>query len=152
LVQLIQRPDDVAVLAPIFERELIYHLLKGPEGPCLPAHAHKGGGRLDAVRRVSAWIAAHPEQEINIPRLASLAHMSVATLHRNFKKVTSLTPLQFQKQIRLLAARRRLLVDSESVSRAAYVVGYTNLSQFAREYRRMFGVSLSEDIAATHPR
>jgi AraC-like DNA-binding protein len=104
--------------------------------------------RLAHLARAIRWICGHYDQTLRVEELAALAAMSVTSFHRHFRAVTSMTPIQFQKQIRLREARARLLAEPGDVSGAGYAVGYDSPSQFSREYRRMFGVPPSRDALA----
>ena len=143
LLALLDMPEDIAVLAPLREREILYRLLQGPQGGLLRQIA-RADSRLSRVRRAIHWIQAHFDQAMRIEGLAEIAGMSVPSFHRHFKAATAMSPLQYQKTLRLHAARR-LLVASNDASRAAYSVGYESASQFSREYARMFGAPPSRD-------
>jgi len=144
LVALLDTPGDVPVLAPLREREILYRLLQGPQGGMLRQVA-RADSRLSRVRRAIQWLQAHFDRKMRIEALAEIAGMSVPSFHRHFKAATAMSPLQFQKTLRLQAARR-LLATSAEASRAAYAVGYESASQFSREYARMFGAPPSRDI------
>ena len=143
LLGLLDRPGDVAMLAPMREREILYRLLQGPLGGQLCAIAQEDS-RLSRVRRAILWMHEHYEEMLRTSALAEIAGMSVASFHRHFKAATAMSPLQFQKTLRLHAARRLLAGGSEA-SRAAYSVGYESASQFSREYARAFGLPPSRD-------
>ena len=143
LLALLDTPEDIAVLAPLREREILYRLLQGPQGGLLRQIA-RADSRLSRVRRAIHWIQAHFDQAMRIEGLAEIAGMSIPSFHRHFKAATAMSPLQYQKTLRLHAARR-LLVASNDASRAAYSVGYESASQFSREYARMFGAPPSRD-------
>lgn len=142
---LLDSPDDIAVLGPLRERELLYRLLQGPHGPLLRKIARKDG-RLAQVRHVIAWLQQHFDEAVPIGRLAELANMSTPSFNRHFKAATTLSPLQYQKMLRLQAARR-LLSTNANVAQSAFAVGYESPSQFSREYARLFGVSPRDDAA-----
>lgn len=143
LLSLLDRPGDVAMLAPLREREILYRLLQGPLGQQLCAIAQEDS-RLSRVRRAILWMHEHYDGMLRTSALAEIAGMSVASFHRHFKAATAMSPLQFQKTLRLHAARRLLASGSEA-SRAAYSVGYESASQFSREYARAFGMPPSRD-------
>jgi len=143
LLALLDTPEDVPILAPMLEREILYRLLQGPQGGVLRQIA-RADSRLSQVRAAIAWIRAHYDESIRIENLAERAGMSPASFHRHFKSATAMSPLQYQKMLRLHEARR-LLVVSADASRAAYRVGYESASQFSREYARMFGAPPSRD-------
>lgn len=143
LLMLLDSPADISVLAPLREREILYRLLQGPQGGLLRQIA-RSDSQLSRVRRAIHWIQAHFDQAMRIEGLAEIAGMSIPSFHRHFKAATAMSPLQYQKTLRLHAARR-LLVASNDAGRAAYSVGYESASQFSREYARMFGAPPSRD-------
>jgi len=143
LLGLLDRPGDVAMLAPMREREILYRLLQGPLGHQLCAIAQEDS-RLSRVRRAILWMHEHFDKMLPTATLAEIAGMSTASFHRHFKAATAMSPLQFQKTLRLHAARR-LLAGGAEASRAAYSVGYESASQFSREYARAFGLPPSRD-------
>jgi AraC-like DNA-binding protein len=143
LLALLDAPEDVPVLAPLREREILYRLLKGPQGGLLRQIA-RADSRVSQVRRAIQWLQAHYDQAMRIEHLAEIAGMSVPSFHRHFKAATAMSPLQYQKTLRLQTARRLMLTSIEA-SRAAYSVGYESASQFSREYARMFGAPPSRD-------
>jgi AraC-like DNA-binding protein len=107
----------------------------------------RADGRLTQIRRAIAWIRAHYQEPIQVGHLAELAHMSNAAFHRHFKAATAMSPIQYQKQIRLLEARNLLIAKPGSAARVAFAVGYESASQFSREYARQFGASPARDAA-----
>jgi AraC-like DNA-binding protein len=137
-LMLLDAPADIPMLAELRERELLYRLLHSRLGPMLRQFAHRDS-RLSRVRRAIDWIRAHANEPIRTESLADIAAMSVPAFHRHFKAATAMTPLQFQKALRLQEARRLLLADSD-VTATAFAVGYESASQFSREYSRMFGI------------
>lgn len=143
LLGLLDRPGDIAMLAPMREREILYRLLQGPLGAQLLQIAQEDS-RLSRVRRAIVWMQDHYDDMLRTATLAEIAGMSVASFHRHFKAATAMSPLQYQKTLRLHAARRLLASGSEA-SRAAYSVGYESASQFSREYARAFGMPPSRD-------
>jgi AraC-like DNA-binding protein len=144
-LRLLDAPRDIAVLAPLIERELLYRLLQGPQGGVLRQIA-RGDSRLSQVRRAVAWIRANFDKPLRIETVADIAGMSAASFHRHFKAATAMSPLQYQKRLRLQQARTLLVADADA-SRAAYAVGYESASQFSREYARLFGVPPARDAA-----
>jgi len=144
LVRLIDRPGEAAALAPLVEREILYRLLCGPQGPMLRQIA-LADSRLAQVGRAIAWLRENYHRPFRIADLARLAAMSPATLHRHFRAVTSMSPLQFQKHLRLHEARRRLLLHEDDARRIGFDVGYDSPSQFGREYARLFGAPPARD-------
>jgi AraC-like DNA-binding protein len=139
LVGLLDEPGAAAVLADGIKREILWRLLTGPQGTAL-RQIGLADSRLAQLARAISWIRGHYDQTLRVADLAALSTMSVTSFHRHFRALTSLTPVQFQKQIRLHEARTRLLADPGDVAGAGYAVGYGSPSQFSREYRRMFGV------------
>ena len=143
LLALLDAPEEVAVMAPLIERELLYRLLRGPQAATLRQIA-TADSRLARVRRAIGWIHRYFDQPLRIEDLAKLAGMSPASFHRHFRSATAMSPLQFQKTLRLQEARR-LLLSSRSVAGAGFAVGYESASQFSREYARQFGQSPARD-------
>ena len=139
LLALLDEPNAAAVLAPDVEREIVWRLLTGPQGATV-RQIGLTDSRLAHLARAIAWIRGHYDQTLRVGELAAMATMSVTSFHRHFRALTSMTPIQFQKQIRLHEARTRLLADPGDIAGAGYAVGYSSPSQFSREYRRMFGV------------
>lgn len=138
-------PKHIAFLAPLIKKEMIYWILQGPHGGALEQIALEGSN-ASRIRDVIDHIIKNFEEPFRIEELAEIANMSVSSLHRHFKEVTAMSPIQFQKQLRLQEARRLLLADSTDVADVAYKVGYESQSQFSREYSRMFGFSPRVDI------
>jgi AraC-like DNA-binding protein len=150
LIQLLDQPRDRPVLEPLIRREIVWRLLGGPLGGLLRQIGTKDS-QAARVARASAFIRDHHAEPLRVADLARLAGMSVQSFHRHFKAVTTLTPVQFQKQIRLQEARRRLLA-AEEVASVGYAVGYESASQFSRDYRRLFGAPPGRDGAAIRAR
>ena len=146
LLRLLETPADIPVLAPLAQRELLYRLVQGPQGPLLRDLA-LAGSHLSQVRRAIEWIRADVTRSLRIDSLAAHVGMSTSSFHRHFKAVTGLSPLQYQKQIRLQEARRRLLAAPGDVTSVALAVGYESTSQFTREYARQFGLPPAKDAA-----
>lgn len=146
MMRLLDRPAEIPVLAPMLEREILFRLLQGPQSAKLRLLA-RADGRLTQIRRAIAWIRAHYQEPIQVGRLAQLAHMSNAAFHRHFKAATAMSPIQYQKQVRLLEARNLLIAKPDSAARVAFAVGYESASQFSREYARQFGASPARDAA-----
>jgi AraC-like DNA-binding protein len=144
LVALLDTPDDVAALAAGIEREILWRLITGPQGATV-RQIGLADSRLAHLARAIRWIRAHYNETLRVEELASLATMSVSSFHRHFRALTSMTPIQFQKEIRLHEARALLLAKPGEVTGVGFAVGYDSPSQFSREYRRMFGVSPSHD-------
>jgi AraC-like DNA-binding protein len=138
LVQLLDAPQDVSVLAPLILRELHYRLLRSEQFGRL-AQIAIGDGRLRRVSGAIDWIKEHFAEPLRIEALAKRVHMSPSALHSHFKAVAAMSPIQYQKRLRLLEARRLLLSGAASAEAIAYDVGYASASQFSREYLRLFG-------------
>jgi AraC-like DNA-binding protein len=149
LLALLDAPEDVAALAAGIEREVLWRLLTGPQGAAV-RQIGLADSRLAHLARAIRWIRGHYNETLRVDELAALATMSVSSFHRHFRAVTSMSPIQFQKEIRLHEARARLLAEPGDVTGVGYAVGYDSPSQFSREYRRMFGVPPSRDARALH--
>jgi AraC-like DNA-binding protein len=144
LIRLLDTPQDIPVLAPLIEREILYRLLLGPRGKMLRRLAQPDS-QMAQISRVIDVIRRRYDRSIRIEELAQIAGMSSTSLHRHFRAVTALSPLQFQKQIRLQEARRILLSTNADAASVGFEVGYESASQFSREYRRLFGVPPGRD-------
>jgi AraC-like DNA-binding protein len=151
LVDLLDTPRDIPFLGKHIQREIIYRLLQGTQGERLRAIATVGD-QNNRTAKVVAWLLANYEKPLRVEELATIAGMSLATLHRHFRALTAMSPLQYQKQLRLRAARSRMLTDDLDASSAAFAVGYESPSQFSREYRRHFGRPPMQDVQALRPR
>lgn len=143
LLTLLETPEDISVLGPMLEREILYRLLRGPQGGVLRQIA-RDDSRLSQVRQAITWIRSHFDEPLRVEALAEIAGMSPASFHRHFKAATAMSPLQYQKMLRLQEARRLMVVNADA-AHAAYTVGYESASQFSREYARMFGAPPSRD-------
>jgi AraC-like DNA-binding protein len=146
LLRLLDRPQDATMLRPMIEREILWRLLTGGQGAIL-RQIGLADSRLSQVGRAIRWIRAHYAEIFRIEDLARVAGMSTSSLHRHFRGVTTMSPLQFQKKIRLQEARARLLADAEDVAAVGFSVGYDSPSQFSREYSRLFGAPPGRDVA-----
>ncbi|ODM44605.1 AraC family transcriptional regulator [Cereibacter johrii] len=146
LLALPARPQDIPVLAPMIRREIVWRLLTGPQGAAL-RQIGLADSRMSRIGRAIAWIRDHFAEPLSIERLSALAGMSPATFHRHFKAATAMTPVQFQKSLRLQEARRLLISDGADVARVGFAIGYESPSQFSREYRRLFGAPPGRDGA-----
>lgn len=142
---LMGRPEDIPILAPMVERELLYRLLSGPQGTLLRQIA-SSKGPLPRVRKAIGWIGQNFNRPIKIDDVGAACGMSRASLNRSFREITGLSPLQYQKQLRLLEARRLLIGGEHNVSGAAFAVGYESSSQFSRDYLRHFEATPSQDL------
>ncbi len=145
LVRLLDTPEHIPVLAPLAIKEIIYRLLQGAHGHILEQTLLKSSVSYKINDAVS-FIMEHYMEPLKIEEVAEVANMGISTLHRYFKEVTGMSPLQYQKQIRLQEARNLLILKSGNVTEVALKVGYESTSQFSREYSRMFGRSPKEDI------
>ncbi|MCI2255555.1 AraC family transcriptional regulator [Domibacillus sp. PGB-M46] len=145
LASLLKNPKHIPVLAPLFKKEIIYWILQSPHGEALEQMALEGSNG-SRIRGVIDHIVNNYEEPFRIEELTQIANMSASSLHRHFKEVTAMSPIQFQKQLRLQEARRLLLSDSTDIANVAFKVGYESQSQFSREYSRMFGFPPRVDI------
>jgi len=145
LVRLLDRPESIPALAPLIEREILYRLLSGPHGPALRYMA-AADSHLNQVSRAIAKIRGAFHQQLRIHDIAAAAGMSPSSLHEHFKAVTRMTPLEYQKQLRLQEARRLMLSRGANAGSAGFAVGYESPSQFSREYARLFGAPPRQDI------
>ncbi|MFI5014108.1 MAG: AraC family transcriptional regulator N-terminal domain-containing protein [Hyphomicrobiales bacterium] len=146
LLRLLDRPADIAMLAPLAEREILYRLLLGEQGALLRQIA-LADSRLSRISRAIAWIRGNFAAPFRIEAVAEIAGMSPSSFHRHFKAVTTMSPLQYQKQIRLQEARRLLLARASDTAGIGFSVGYDSPSQFSREYSRFFGSPPARDLA-----
>jgi AraC-like DNA-binding protein len=147
LLRLMNTPEDIPVLAPAYEREILYRVLQGPLGWMLRDVATPESA-LSRIHAAILWIRENFTQPLRIESLAARVAMSVSAFHRQFKAVTNMSPLQFQKTIRLIHARRLMITEALSASTVSVRVGYESPSQFSREYTRFFGLPPSRDTAA----
>lgn len=146
MLRLLDRPRDAAVLGPMLEREILWRLLNGEQG-AMVRQIGLADSRLSQISRAIRWIRAHHAQPVRIEELAEMVAMSPSSFHRHFRAVTTMSPLQYQKLIRLQAARTRLLAESEDIAAVGFSVGYDSPSQFSREYSRLFGAPPGRDVA-----
>jgi AraC-like DNA-binding protein len=144
LLRLLDRPRDLPVLGRLLKQELLYHFVTAPGGATL-SRGVVGGQRERAVGEAIHWIRTHYNEPLSIDALARTVHMSPSVLHRRFKAATVMSPLQYQKQVRLLEARKMLMSGDIEAASVAYEVGYESPSQFSREYRRLFGAPPLKD-------
>jgi AraC-like DNA-binding protein len=145
-LRLLATPADFPALAPLAEREILYRLLSGEQGATIRQIA-LANSNARRVGRAIDWIRRNYREELRIDALAAVAAMSRSALHAHFKTVTAMSPLQYQKQLRLQEARRLMMGEAMDAARAAYEVGYESPSQFSREYRRLFGNPPARDVA-----
>ena len=146
LIELLETPEDIPFLDPLIQREIVYRILKTPQGERLRAIATRGDLSHRTARAI-AWLRDNYTKPLRMEELAAVAGMGVSTLHHQFRALTEMSPLQYQKQLRLQAARLRLINGSDATS-AAYEVGYESVSQFSREYSRFFGQPPLRDVKA----
>ena len=145
-LRLLDEPQDIPVLGEAIEREILWRAMQSPQGVAL-RDTGIASSNLMLVRRAIAVLQERFVEPLQIPELARAAHMSLASFHRHFRKVTAMSPLQFQKRLRLQEARSRLLADAVDVTSVSLAVGYRSPSQFSREYRREFGLPPAEEAA-----
>ncbi len=138
LLRLLDTPRDISILAPLAEREILYRLLTGEQAQTVRRIA-LGDGRMGQVSQAIGWIKDHYRESFSIGKVASEARMSRSALHEHFRAVTNMSPLQYQKRLRLQEARRLILGSSLDAAEAGFSVGYGSPSQFSREYARLFG-------------
>lgn len=146
LIGLLDERQDIPILAPIIQREIIYRLLVGDQGARLRQIA-SAGSQSHQIARAIDWLKTNFSQPLSIDALAAQANMSTSTFHHHFRSMTALSPLQYQKQLRLQEARRLMLVEHLDAATAGFQVGYESPSQFSREYSRLFGAPPLRDIS-----
>lgn len=140
LVELLERSEQIPVLAPLIIREIHYRLLIGPHGERL-RRVNTQGTQTNQIARSITWLRDNYKEPLQIDELAKRVNMATSTFHRHFREVTTLSPLQFQKMLRLYEAQRLMLAENEDAEMAALAVGYESPTQFNREYKRLFGES-----------
>ncbi len=145
LIRLLDTPDDIPILVPLITKEILYGILQGQHGETLEQIAIEGSYTC-RIRNVIERLINRYDQTLRIEDLAEMANMSISSFHRHFKEITAMSPLQFQKQLRLHEARRLLLSESADAAEVAFRVGYESPSQFSREYSRMFKLPPKEDM------
>ncbi|GEO86740.1 MULTISPECIES: AraC family transcriptional regulator [Alphaproteobacteria] len=138
LLAMYERPKEIPVMALHLEHELMFRLMLSPHAEMLRQIAGVDS-RLSHIRQAMAWIREHYTQQLSIEDMAAVAGMSESVFHRRFKAVTALSPLQYQKHIRLQEARRRMVSKEADAASVSFAVGYKSTSQFSREYKRLFG-------------
>lgn len=146
LLRLMGDPQSIAALAPAYEREILYRVLQGPHGWMLREIAAPDSA-MARVNQAIQWIRRDFAESIRVEHMAEKAAMSVSAFHRHFKAVTTLSPLQYQKRVRLLQARTLMVANARSVTAAAFEVGYESSTQFSRDYAKVFGLPPSRDAA-----
>ncbi|HJU05288.1 MAG TPA: AraC family transcriptional regulator [Nitrospiraceae bacterium] len=145
LIDLLAEPKDIPILAPIIQREIVYRLLVGDQGTRLRQMA-SAGSQSQQIARAIDWLKSHFTQPLRIEDLATQVNMSPSTLHHHFRALTAMSPLQYQKWLRLNEARRLMLTERLDATTVAFQVGYESPSQFSREYSRSFGAPPVRDI------
>ncbi len=145
--ELLDQPDDIPVMLPLLMREVHYRLLCTGKGPVIAALAI-GGSNMQRISAALQVIKHNFNKPLKVEELASHAKMSPSSFHHHFKQITAMTPLQYQKHLRLTEARQIMLAEMKDAASTAYEVGYESTSQFSREYTRMFGAPPMRDVAA----
>jgi len=145
LIDLLDEPTDIPILGPLLQKEIIYRLIVGGQGMHLYQIAVKGSHGHQVTKALD-WLKDNYSKPLRIDELASLAGMSTSTFHNHFRSLTAMSPLQFQKWMRLHEARRLMLSENQDATTAAFLVGYESPSQFNREYKRTFGAPPLRDI------
>jgi len=151
LIELMAQPEDAKLLAPLVIDEILIRLLRSPVGVRVAQIGLEDSG-VNGVAKAVSWVRANFSQPMKVEELAGLAHMSVSSFHQHFKSVTSMSPLQYQKVLRLQEARRLMLSTMMDATVASRHVGYLSASQFSREYGRFFGSAPTKDIARLRER
>ena len=146
LLDLMVRPEDADLLGPLVVDEILIRLLRTPIGTRIAQIGHTKSG-VQRIADAVTWIRAHFAQPVTVEEMAASVHMSASSFHQRFKAVTTMSPLQYQKVLRLHEARRLMLFQNMDASDACHRVGYLSASQFSREYSRFFGNAPSKDIA-----
>jgi AraC-like DNA-binding protein len=147
LIALLETPEDIPFLSHLIQGEIVYRILRTPQGERLRSIATTGDLSHRTARAI-AWLRANYAKPLHMEELAAIARMGVSTLHHQFRGLTAMSPLQYQKRLRLQSARQRMLMDGMDATSAAYEVGYESVSQFNREYSRFFGQPPMRDIKA----
>jgi AraC-like DNA-binding protein len=147
LVDLLDTPQDIPFLSGLIQREIVFRLLRSPQGKHLRAIATLGEQSHRTAKAVE-WLRTNYSKPLRVEELATMARMGVSTLHHQFRSLTAMSPLQYQKQLRLHVARERMLNQGLDAASAAFEVGYESASQFNREYSRFFGQPPIRDIKA----
>jgi AraC-like DNA-binding protein len=149
LIDMLAAPQDIPILAPLIQREILYRLLVGDQGARLRQIA-SAGSQSHQIAQAIDWLKRHYTLPLRIDDLAAQVHMSPSTFHQHFRALTAMSPLQYQKWLRLNEARRLMLTERLEAATAAFQVGYESPSQFSREYSRVFGAPPLRDITSLH--
>lgn len=149
LLELIEKPEQVDVMGPLIYQEIHFRLMATPFGNQL-RKLNIAGSRSNLIRQSINWLVEHFRESISIEELAAKINMAPSTFHKHFKEVTTLSPLQYQKHLRLAKAQRLMLADKYTASQAAFAVGYESSNQFSREYKRLFGDSPKKSLDKAH--
>lgn len=145
LLEVMAQPEEAGLLAPLIVDEILIRLLRSPMGSRVAQIGHAESS-LQRVAEAVSWLRSHYDQPVDVDDLAGLVNMSISSFHRQFKAVTSMSPLQYQKALRLQEARRLMLIEQLDAGNASRRVGYVSPSQFSREYGRFFGAAPTRDI------
>ena len=145
MLRLLERPQEATFMGPLLEKEILYRLVQGPQG-ALFRQMSNADSRLSTIRMAVNWLRENLAKPILVEELSSLVGMSTSVFHRHFKAVTAMTPIQYQKQLRLHEARRLLVIGAGNTTEVASAVGYQSISQFTREYARFFGAPPTRDV------
>lgn len=145
LLALLNKPNDIDFLAPLIQQEIFYRLLQSNQGEKLKGLL-KQGSHTNVIARAATWIEQHLSQSFTVEMLAYQSGMSVSGFHHHFKQITGMSPLQYQKRLRLTEAQRLIKQRKQTITSVAYEVGYESPSQFSREYQRYFGHSPKMDL------
>jgi transcriptional regulator GlxA family with amidase domain len=147
LVRLLRTPEDAPVLGALIVKELLYHLMQGPNGAAIRQFVH-AGSKTHKVSQAIHALKSELDREMDVPALAKLANMSRSAFFKHFKEVTAMSPIQYQKRLRLHEARRLMIEHGDSAESSSFKVGYKSASQFSREYSRMFGAPPARDVTS----
>ncbi len=145
LIDLLDHPEDIPILAPLIQKEILYRVLTGEQGQRLRQIAMVGSHSHQIARAID-WLKHNYDKAFKVDDLATYTGMSTSSLHYHFRALTAMSPVQFQKRLRLNEARQRMLMEQKDATTAAFEVGYESPSQFSREYSRLFGAPPSRDI------
>ncbi|MET0244437.1 MAG: AraC family transcriptional regulator [Flavitalea sp.] len=145
-LELLDHPEDIDALSPLIEEEIYYHILTGPYGGQLLRFANEDNP-ANKISKAVKWLRDNYKETLKVSLLSRDVGMSESSLHHHFKTITSMTPMQYQKQLRLHEARKLMLIDNLGANEAGYEVGYQSAAQFSREYSRMYGNSPLRDVS-----